>query len=302
MAFDGISFFNDYGITYTTTGKNVSSKAGWVGLQCVFCNDHSDHLGFNIYSGQFTCWKCGPHSQGKTVSRLTGESERKAHEILREYGGGTKQYFKHEKKVIEKDIDVSFPAGTLDYFPKRHIKYLESRNFDPKEVIETWGLRATGKLGRYSNRIIAPVTHKNVLVSYYTRTILKNEEMRYMPCLQKLEKREHKHCLYGLDKTKKKSVLVVEGMTDTWRMGVGAVGLFGTSFTDIQVMLLYQNFENVFVCFDPEAEAQQKAQELVLILNTMGKHAENITHDQACDPGDLSQEDADYMMRELLLR
>ena len=57
--FDGISFMDEYNIQYAEHGKNISSSDDWVGLACPFCGDASDHLGYSISSGHFTCWRCG---------------------------------------------------------------------------------------------------------------------------------------------------------------------------------------------------------------------------------------------------
>jgi hypothetical protein len=52
-----IEYLDDKNISYSTSGKNVSS--GWIGISCPFCGDSSNHLGINLESKVFSCWKCG---------------------------------------------------------------------------------------------------------------------------------------------------------------------------------------------------------------------------------------------------
>ena len=300
MSFKGIQFFQDYDIDYVEEGKNVGR--GWVGLQCPRCHhDPSTHLGFNPESGAFSCWRCGRMSRVEAVKLLAGVDWSKAYKILRNYDGAVqKRYTKTDK---EKDIDVEFPRGTLDYFPKKHRKYLKDRNFDPDYLINTWDLKATGKAGPFKYRIIAPIYYKNTLMSYQGRDITDKSDMRYKACPKDFERRHHKYCLYGIELAVSNNVLVVEGITDVWRMGMGSVCTFGTRFTDAQVLLLYHHFDRIFVWFDEtEEESQLHADHLVRNLNVLGKDAEQITLDIEKDPADLSNKEAGYIMRDLLIK
>jgi DNA primase len=253
-------------------------------------------------SGQFVCWRCGFMPLIEAIKRLTGKSWTESKRIARKYGGTERTLFKHVRTDKERDIDVEFPIGTLDYIPKRHRKYLESRDFDPDQIVETWSIKAAGKLGGFSERIIIPITYNNRLVSYTSRAIDPNEKVRYRTCTKEFERRHHKHCLYGLDFAVGKSVLVLEGPMDVWRFGIGAVSTFGIKYTEAQVMLLYKNFDRIFTMFDEtETEAQQKASQLTAQLSTMGKAAEHITLGVDHDPAELKDEDAKYLMRELLI-
>lgn len=302
--FDVKRFYEDYDIDYYE-GDNPHKhcRPGWIQTECPRCSGNPGlHLGFSENTGQFVCWRCGFMPITEAIRRHLSVSWPEAKRIAKQYGGG-KDYRRYERAPKEKDIDVMFPEGTLDHFPKRHRQYLESRNFDPDHLIDLWDLRATGTLGTYKNRIVAPVYYKNKLMSYQARTILGEVEPRYKACEIEKERRHHKYCLYGLDMTIGDSVLVVEGISDVWRMGIGSVATFGIKFTQTQVLLLVKHFKNIFVFFDPQEDiAQTQAEKLTRELATMGKEAETIIYDSDCDPGSLSNKDARFIMRDLLIR
>ena len=298
--FDGINFFSEYGIEYLERGKNISSSEDWVGLQCPFCGDDSDHLGFCISSGHFTCFKCGWHSQIEVVKTLTDVSWQKAKQIVEKFGGADRKRFERVNRI--KDIEVVMPPGTQPKMLKRHLKYLKKRNFNSDKLIETWDLKATGPMGNYKNRIIAPIYYNNTLISYLGRDITGKSSERYKACNQNNERIPHKHSLYGLDYAIGRAALVLEGITDVWRMGIGSLGTMGSTVTKVQILLLNQRFDKVFFLFDPEEAAQKKANQAVMDLSVMGTSAENISLDIDRDPGDMTDKAASYVMRDLLIK
>ena len=300
MTFNGLDFFNEYGIPYLERGKNVSSSEDWVGLRCPFCGDTSDHLGFCISSGHFTCFKCAWHSQIEVVKTLTGVSWQKAKQIVEKFGGADRKRFERVNRI--KNIEVMMPPDTQPEMLLRHRKYLKKRKFDPAKLIEIWNLKATGHLGNYKNRIIAPIYYNNILVSYLGRDITGKSSERYKACNQDNERIPHKHSLYGLDYAIGRTALVLEGITDVWRMGIGSLATMGSTITKVQILLLNQRFDHVFVLFDPEEEAQKKANQAVMDLAVMGTSAENISLDVNVDPGDMTDKDASYLLRDLLIK
>lgn len=301
--FDVRQFYEDYDID-TAPETHKHNRVGWVNTECPRCSGNPGyHLGFSEQTGQFVCWRCGFMPITEAVRLLTRVSWPEAKRIIKEYGGG-KEYRRYERAPKEKDIDVEFPLGTLDHLPKRHREYLEDRDFDPDRLIDMWDLKATGNKakGQNKNRIIVPIYYKNRLMSYQGRAIADNVDPKYKACDMENERRHHKYCLYGIDLAIGDSVLVLEGVTDVWRMGIGSVCTFGIKYKEIQVLLLARHFKNVFVMFDPrEPAAQQQSKNLTMQLNAMGRKAEQITYDSDKDPASLSDDDAKYIMRELLI-
>ena len=104
-----------------------------------------------------------------------------------------------------------------------------------------------------------------------------------------------------MDKALGHSVVIVEGITDVWRLGPGAVATFGIEWTNEQALLL-KNFARVFVMYDFEEEqAEEQAYKLGVTLSGLGGvSVEKLYvpgHDG--DPGDLTNEKARSLMGQL---
>lgn len=300
---DIIRLYNDRGIGYELPGhKHVS--AGWVGIPCPFCSGNPGfHLGYctdpgSRYAGRFVCWRCGPKKVYDVLCRVLSMDKSGVRGLLGIYEQNFPMNFENNKEEKrERKSSLVLPPGT-DKMKQNHRKYLIDRKFDPEKLEKEWGLKGTGPVGPYKHRIIIPIEHHWKLVSYQGRDITGKSDMKYKACRQEDEVRDHKDCLYGLDKTKSNRVIVVEGVTDVWRLGPGTVATFGIKYKPAQVRLLL-NFAMVFILFDPESEAQEQAKKLGLELKTAGVQSELIDIFSG-DPGDLSDKDAAYISKDLL--
>lgn len=298
--FNILDFLEDNSIPYASEGKNISTNGSWIGLNCPRCGDHGNHLGANLDTSVFTCWKCGYLPLLEAIRGFLGVDWSTAKRIAYKYGT-EKVQVRYKGTEREKNIDVQLPDECLDYLPKRYTEYLESRNFDPEYIQRTFDIKCTKKIGRYKNRIIAPVYFRNRLMSYVGRDITGSSDLRYKACNSEEERRSIKSCLYALDLTLGRSVVVLEGITDVWRFGPGSVATFGIKYTSAQVLLLCQFFDRIFVLFDPEDFAQEASMKLVQQINTMGKYGESVKLNSTKDPAELSQKEAGFIMRELLI-
>lgn len=211
-----------------------------------------------------------------------------------------------KRKQIEtvKAEKVVFPTGTTKMI-EPHRKYLEKRKFDADKLEAFWGLKGTGPAGVYCWRVIAPITYKGQLVSYQGRDITGRSDTKYRACPSKEETVDHKKTLYGLDQTRGKSrCIVVEGITDVWRFGEGAVCTFGIEYTKSQVKLL-SSFDLVFIAYDQgdstseEKAAKKQARKLASELS--GLTSVELIDIGEGDPADLSQSEADSIMKELAI-
>ena len=300
MIFNFEKFLRDYHIEYLTEGSRA--RAGWIQIQCPFCSGSSRgwDLGFCIDDGRISCWQCRGKTLNKTIQQLLRCSGFETKRIILEYGGEkTRPLLKQNSPVqVGKRKRVDFPLGTVELQPK-HRDYLIGRNFDPDLLERIYGLKGTGPLGDYKFRIIAPVILDGKMVSYQGRDVTGKSDLRYKACPLDLEVVHHKHTLYGIDLVKGDSVAVVEGITDVWRLGPGAVATFGTGFTKRQANTLIQRFKRVYLLFDPEPKAQQVAEELSWVLGNVGIESYIIDLESSVDPGDMKQDDADNLMKEL---
>lgn len=302
-----LQLYQDNTIPYQLPGhKHV--RTGWVGTPCPFCQGHFGyHLGYcadpkSKYAGRFVCYRCGGKSEKKVLSRLLSIPEENVWALTLKYRKQSDSrledslFKKKERNSIGREVKL--PVGTKKLL-SRHKKYLRGRSFDSALLERSYGLKGTGPIGPYKHRIIAPVYFRGKLVSYQGRDITGKSGMKYKACRQDEELRDHKHCLYGMDTVVGKSVVVVEGITDVWRLGAGAVATFGIKYTSAQVVLL-QEFDNVFILFDPEEQAQEQARKLSQELLGGGRHVEIIDFQGETDPGDMSVLDARYLMKDLI--
>lgn len=290
MKFDAIRFCEDHGIPYWGEGKNLT--AGWIGVTCPFCSDTSNHGGFNTANGYYHCWKCGGHPTYDVIKKFTGVSNPK--QILRRYG------VIHEgqaPKNERKKKDFILPGETP--LKKIHIKYLEQRGFDPEYLEMKYFLRGTDHIGQYKFRIVIPVVYNQKVVSFITRDATNQQEFRYMTCPGNMEIIEHKNILFNSDNCPGKRAIGVEGVFDVFRIGDNCFGTFGTAFTPSQIKEM-QRFEKVFLLYDTEPEAQEKAEKALYMLNSVGIDTELITLDGG-DPAEMSDDDVIHLKKDLRL-
>jgi hypothetical protein len=302
---DIIKLYQKFGITFQESGPGIAK--GWVGIPCPFCTGHHGfHLGYCVdpkskFFGAFSCWRCGGKKATKVISTILSVDEREAYLIIKQYsldGSNIAFYSPGIKKGPSSGVTIcKLPPGTGS-LKAIHKKYLRDRGFLPSKIAAKYSLQATGPAGGYNHRIIIPIEFESKLVSYQGRDITDRSELKYKACREEDEVRPHKHCLYGYDNVVGDSVVVVEGVTDVWRLGDGSVATFGIKYTQEQVALLLR-FKRVFILFDGEEQAQEQARLLAIALYSEDRHVE-IVELSGGDPGEMKQEDADGLMRELL--
>lgn len=297
---DLLRYLQDNHIPYWTSGKNVTP--GWVNIRCPMprCFDRSNHGGFNllIQPPYYHCWKCGGHRLVNVVSVLSKASFRRANEIIKDYAGQSAF-----APVERPKKSFRLPGVALaDY----HIRYLRARYFNPDDIIRKYHVLGTGLAGKYKLRIIIPIIYKGEIVSFQGRDITGQQELKYKACPQEMEIIPHKHTLYNLDAVEN-TMVITEGILDTWRIGDGAVATYGTSFTDEQVLLIVDWKKEVL-------ERQQKPQVIVLYDGDAMDRAEKLAtaisiHDIPTDlfmlpygdPADLTPLDALELRKQLKL-
>ena len=283
--FDVKEYLEDRGITYWEYGKNVTE--GWINIQCVFCDDRSNHLGIDPTTMFTACWKCGPHGPVTNIVReIEGCSYNQALEII---GYFQASYIQQTKKIGNKqdpgkDILPKY-AGELRTI---HKEYLISRGFDPEYLTEKYGLKACTDMGDYKYSIIVPVFVNGKVVNFTAMYL--NRQQGYKHCPNEESHIPMKQCLYNID-TVKDTALVVEGVTDVWKMGDGTVAVMGMEYTVDQINLLYQTgVKKVVVMFDGEELAIKKANKFARALAGIIPIVEVIELDSG-DPGDFLPEE-----------
>ena len=300
--FDAEKFCQNYNIDFAKKGKHL--RQGWMNIPCKFCNSEGFHLGINMEKNYCSCWHCGYHSLAQVICKLTHVNFKEAKDIEKRYGAPRSHITEQSKPKIHIS-EVHFPSGTITLTIKAR-KYLIDRKFNPEELIKTWGILSTAHYGFYKHRILAPIYINGQLVSFQTRDITGKASQKYLACGSDDEIIHHQNCIYGMNLINARKCIIVEGITDCWRLGVGSVCTFGIAFTKLQARMIAKNFEKVFILYDSEEHAQEQADKLSdLIGNAFTNPVEVINLPflvPDIDPGDLSQDDADSLMVEIGLR
>uniref|UniRef100_A0A6M3L121 Putative DNA topoisomerase-primase n=1 Tax=viral metagenome TaxID=1070528 RepID=A0A6M3L121_9ZZZZ len=288
-----------YDTPYTTKGKHA--RRGWVQVECPLCEGHKGwHGGFNAQDEYYNCWRCGWHPIREVLFAITGESWGGVDALLKEHK--ILRLGDRAITVYPTPHSVQLPPSTAP-LGELHIAYLERRRFNPTELARIWGVCGTKHIGGYKHRIVAPITYKGRLVSYQTRAMLTNQIPKYKACEIKDEVIHHKHLVYGVDqallKDKGDVVVVVEGITDVWRLGPGAVATFGIGWTKDQVKFLATHFKRFIICFDNEEQAQDNAKGLMTLLLALGRRAHRVVCPTP-DPARMGEGEAKQYMERLM--
>lgn len=293
----------DYNVPFVTEGNKHCTR-GWVNIHCPFCAGSKNfHLGLQEEGKAAHCWRCGQHPVVKTLSSILNLPQSRTRAIMQKYGTIRR------KRIAEPTVAINplkYPKPN-NKLTKPYKDYLSARGFDPDKLEQEWQLQQTGPVSYlddidYSYRIIIPVIWDGEIVTFQARDITDKNDFKYLACPKHREKIHHKTILYGRQDLWQNcdGIIIVEGVTDVWRLGTSAVATFGTQFKMEQVLQLAKHNNNFFIIFDDDIQAQKQARALATKLKALGKTAqiEKIKE----DPGGMEQEDADYLVRYLLSR
>lgn len=296
-----IQYFEDRGIEYHTSGKNVSS--GWVEVTCPFpyCEDPSWHLGINLTTKLLNCHVCGAKGPvTRLIRELEGCSEVEANTIVEEFQDKSYTYLEKESEV--RSERVILPMEATEEMPSIHREYLQGRGFDPDYLIQKYGIKSCYNVGKWKFRIIIPIYMNGKLVAFTSRLMVEGVENPYKHCENKEAIIPVKECLYNVDSVKD-TALIVEGVTDVWKIGDGTIGVFGIEVTQSQVLKTFllsrEGLKRAVLFFDFGAQAQRRAEKFAALL---AKYIEvDIVEDTLGkgDPGDLTEKEVQELRLEI---
>ncbi len=276
-------------IRYSTTSGH--GREGWLQIDCPFCGSGTGkwHMGINEAAGYTNCWRCGYHS---IVESLCAAGNREVSEIL----GLLTNLKRVIPKTAEKKTGKLIKPKNIEDMTSAHRRYLKGRDYDPDTIANLWGVQGIGIASRLSWRLWIPITYQHEVVSWTTRTIGQNKS-RYISADVGEEAINHKHLLYGEDMAHL-AIIIVEGPTDAWRIGPGAVALFGLIWSAEQVQRMKQYPVRV-VCFDNEHLGRKAARKLSNVLNVFPGETWEVTLSGA-DPGTSSKEEIQELRKKFL--
>lgn len=276
-------------IHYTSSGKNVS--AGWVGVQCPFCDDNHNHMGINIRSKLVSCWKCG--KTGSIIQYLTRElnSFNKAMEVIGKFIPRT---LKIEREMERSGVlKVELPSNAKIGLSIYHKIYLKKRGFDPEYLSEKYNLHHVGPVGKFKNRIIVPVIKNYRLMTFTSVDIADESIQRYKHLEDELSIVPMKHILYNAETSDNYNVYVVEGLFDCYRIGDGCVPTWGVKFTAEQKKLLAK-FKRVTIIGDGDRDGWRFNEILGNELSAFSD-VRYFKLEAGLDPDTLTKEEIDYI-------
>jgi hypothetical protein len=296
-----VDLYNAFGVVYQTEGHK-HCRPGWANTECPFCQGNKGyHLGCNINSGYFYCWRCGWKAPGKAIAKLLAVQESKAQQLIREYKvrSGHRKSISTDRKIQFKPFKIPSNCHSMSQL---HRRYLEGRGFDPDKLEAEWGLLGTGPVSfldgiDYRHRIVAPIIWEGSQVSFQARDATGKSNMRYLACPKAREFILHQRILYGKDWNKDIGICV-EGITDVWRLGPAAFAIFGIEFTPSQVRWMGKLFKRIIILFDDDPQAVRQGKILQAELEFRGVEVRQESIEG--DPGGMKQDEANHLVREVL--
>lgn len=275
-AFDWREFFDEQRIPYVERGANVSR--GEINIRCPFCGsaDPSHHMGLNLETGWWSCWRNRSQHSGKSPLRLIMKLLGVPYGQAREIAGLGDDYVDPEgfdsvaARILGR-IKTDGPAPiaerrflTLDEFKpiteavrtRRHWNYLyRDRGFsgtnrgieDVDALVKQYRLCAAPQSSKHwADRIIIPYYYEKKLVTWTGRA-LGSSVRRYRDLETDLSLMAPKETLFNHDVMigGGRVLLVQEGPFDALKVdfygqhyGVRSVGLSTNSISEDQAHLL----------------------------------------------------------------
>lgn len=237
----------------------------------------------------------------KTLSKLLNVSTQEASSICSLYGG--KLQFVKSSPVSKPKIlkDCVLPPNRQDLsLCKGAQHYLSLRRFKWQELAKTWLIQATGpgsvisidgKPLNYSYRLIIPIYYEGKLVTYQARDWTGKRSPKYLAAHPSKESKPIKSTLYGLDQADGEEAVLVEGVTDVWRIGAGAVACFGVKYRPEQVRELMKRYKRVIVVADPEPRANLQMRRICKDLEEHRVEVRQVRLPKGKDPADMTKEE-----------
>lgn len=294
--------FEDYKIDYS-----LKTNRGWVNTKCIYCGGSSYKLGFNPTEDYCTCFACGLHNLKETLSKLLAIPKKNINDVIEQYKTRTIILNKLNDKKTTAVKNLVLPTDTFTPIER---KYLKSRNFNPSYLHKKYNVVGGGIVGDWKYRIIIPVIINGKIVSWTGRSILEKSKLDELkiPRYKNLEIKKSvinpKECLFNLDNSKNKTVVLTEGPFDVMRLGDDFICSFGTSLTQSQIKEIRLRYDKVFIMFDNEIEAQQKARNYGQMLSSVGVDVEIVdaySDFNKNDGGELNDEEVKLIRKELCL-
>jgi hypothetical protein len=315
MAQDLEELLEEYSVPFITTGKNTSRN--FVNVSCADsggdCSyDDNYTMGISRSMTHGYCWYCArafpvfDTKERQGIATTLGIEQNMWKQVMEEQDGElyTEGIIQHEE-IKDDTPDVEVPGDTLH---EVHRNYLKGRGLDPDWLIKEYGITGTINYPddyKKGYRVFFPIRHKGKIVSYVGRSYLDSAMNKYMCCDKSDELYFHKNLLFNQDRVTGRKGIAVEGPLDVLNLvqasgNFNIVAFYGTSYKDEQVQQLRKLFDEVFVIFDPEPAAQEKAMNIKSYLESYGVKCTVLCFKKNIDPGALPHKTAKALVEHYL--
>lgn len=288
--------FEDEGIRYWPSGKNVARNC--VNIQCIYCDDASNHLGINYKNLRVKCWRCGPHNFTRLLVDLFDWSWTHAKQVAQSLEADSTPPLNVDTSSVSPrggKSTVLLPQESTIHFPRIHIEYLRSRGFPPRKTIRKYKLRAVYNLGRYKFRVVIPIFMERRMVSFTARDITGQQDPPYKMASEEESAVGRSKLVYNLDTIPEGGdAMLMEGPMDVMKFGDGAICTFGIEHNPGQIVQLKRKkIRNLFIVFDNDGPGRRAARELgPIVAPIVRRRVEIVTLHRVHDPGEMPLEDA----------
>jgi hypothetical protein len=316
--FDWVSFFDQNGIDYQTSGPNTSRAH--VTLHCPWCGvaDKGYHLSVSLAGKGFRCFR-QPLHVGKNPARLIQALLNCSMERASTLAGNAKtlpndfmnkiktSLVKQDTVQIENKLKLPVEFKSFSKLPscKIYLNYINLRGFTIKDAEDYKVYYAF--LGPYKGRIIFTVEYEEKLVGWTGRTVYSSQNVRYKTLTNDPETAKENNeipaprpisdFLLFYDKLLKsdaETIVLCEGPFDAWKvnvlgkyLGVVATCFFTSTMSKQQLNLLHgllPKFRNKFLLLDQNTFS--KAARIKADLIALGIVPKRMS-DGIKDPGDI---------------
>ncbi len=313
-----IDILRQRGIHYIESGRNV--KRGNLNIHCPWCGDadRSEHLGINIETGAYSCWRNVQHRGPKfhgLLMKLLGCSYEAAVAVLTDTSDLQSVVARLQTHAADETADKPTSAivpGLRRLATRgnqaRFRDYLLKRGYDYQHILNLSDLYQlhVGLFGELNNRIVFPLYVDGMVVGYTGRAIDKGR-LRYYSIPGTIVKQNI--LWYDLLRGGGRRLYVCEGPFDALKIdyvsrmnGIPdrATCLFGVSYTQPQLTRLHEvacGFDELVILFDREATLQAIQLDRALAL---GRSRILRLQDDVKDPGELRFADVIALSRSQL--
>lgn len=301
------NILEDYGIDFIDQGQNSSRE--FINIQCenVGCceNDTKYKRGIHRSMTYTNCWAGDHPIHIQELVKSLGIPWNVWYQGIKDEEDDWDNIKKKEYKDSDEFKGIIIPGEELS---TPHKDYLISRGLSPDFLIKHFKLKGytyEAENWKLKYRLIIPIYKDNLPISYIGRSYLKDSENRYMCCLPEEESYFHKFSFFNIDKATNDKVLLVEGTFDVFKLvyasnNFNVIASYGTQILDEQLTLLRRRFKVVYILYDNEEKAQNKAMKIVNYLKSYGVEATSIVLNEFNDPGEMDLETAKYLVKGLL--